>query len=58
MFQRVADSMSTTTGVAAIYLPLITPRHVPKRYEETRPVLIQGCAHNRIIGMKSTCSPH
>lgn len=43
--------MSVGGGTAAINLPLITPRNVPKRYEETRPVLIQGCAHSRIIGL-------
>ena len=33
-------------------LPSISTRYrgVPKRYEETRPVVIQGHAHTRILG--------
>ncbi|XP_053406552.1 uncharacterized protein LOC128559291 [Mercenaria mercenaria] len=38
-------------GTATVSLPALTPRNVPRRYEETRPVLIQGCAHSRIIGL-------
>ncbi|XP_053406555.1 caldesmon-like [Mercenaria mercenaria] len=38
-------------GTSTVSLPMLTPRNVPRRYEETRPVLIQGCAHSRIIGL-------
>lgn len=47
--------MTSTAGMAAVNLPLIAQRTVPKRYEETRPVLIQGCAHSKIIGTVSHC---
>ncbi|XP_052770516.1 uncharacterized protein LOC128210296 [Mya arenaria] len=43
--------MSVVQGTAAVNLPIISNKMVPKRYEETKPVLIQGCAHNRIIGL-------
>lgn len=38
-------------GTSTVTLPVLTPKTVPKRYEETRPVLIQGCAHSKIIGL-------
>lgn len=34
-----------------VSLPALTPRNVPRRYEETRPVIIQGSAHSTIIGL-------
>ena len=43
-------------GDMNVVLPSLTPRQhaVPRRYEETRPVHIQGYAHTKIIGMNIT----
>lgn len=40
-------------GDTSLALPAVNPRQntVPKRYEETRPVQIQGFAHTKIIGL-------
>lgn len=40
-------------GDASMALPAVNPSRytVPKRYEETKPVQIQGFAHTKIIGM-------
>lgn len=40
-------------GDTSLALPAMNPHHhtVPKRYEETRPVQIQGFAHTKIIGL-------
>ncbi|KAH3785055.1 uncharacterized protein LOC127841122 [Dreissena polymorpha] len=36
---------------ATFNFPRLMPKAVPRRYEETKPVLIQGCAHSKIIGL-------
>ncbi|KAL4231451.1 hypothetical protein ACF0H5_009028 [Mactra antiquata] len=43
--------MSADGGTSVISLPKLPTKTVPRRYEETRPVLIQGCAHSKIIGL-------
>jgi len=57
LFPSGQEKNVNMTGVAAISLPLISSRAVPKRYEETRPVLIQGCAHSTIIGKSLPVCP-
>ena len=44
---------SSMPGDMNVVLPALTPRQhaVPRRYEETKPVHIQGYAHTRIIGI-------
>lgn len=42
--------MSADGGTTMMSLPKLPVRRVPRRYEETKPVMIQGCAHSKILG--------
>lgn len=46
-----AEKMPLEGETAAVGLPQLMSRTVPRRYEETRPVYIQGCAHSKILGL-------